>query len=173
MKTETDRRESDAGISIREYQESDREALVSFMEGLWDHSSSLDEYRRMIRKPEYGEIFTQEILEDVVKNEGIVYIATDGEKAIGFVACVFLRQSEKDKLRAVPLTDGRVSKLYVIPEYRDMKIGRDLMLKAEDFFRQAGCDLVRVEVFVPNAGAHRFYERLDYKDRVVDMVKKL
>lgn len=48
-----------------------------------------------------------------------------------------------------------------------------LMEKVEDYFRQAGCDINRVEVFVPNEDAHSFYKELNYHDRDIDMFKLL
>jgi hypothetical protein len=47
------------------------------------------------------------------------------------------------------------------------------MEKLENYFRVKGCDIVRVECFVPNVGAYAFYTKLQYHDRMIDMVKRL
>jgi ribosomal protein S18 acetylase RimI-like enzyme len=45
------------------------------------------------------------------------------------------------------------------------------MHAAEQYLMQHGCDVLRVEVFVPNQGAHAFYRKLGYQDMDIDMVK--
>ena len=47
------------------------------------------------------------------------------------------------------------------------------MSKMENYMRKKKCEIIRVEVFEPNKAAHNFYEKLDYKDRVIDMIKLL
>ena len=57
--------------------------------------------------------------------------------------------------------------------YRGLRLGKKLMRQMENYFKKNKCDAIRVEVFAPNKNAHNFYERLDYLDRVIDMVKLL
>jgi hypothetical protein len=43
----------------------------------------------------------------------------------------------------------------------------------EEYFRANQCDIIRVEVFVPNVLAHGFYSGLKYEDRSFDMIKRI
>jgi hypothetical protein len=36
---------------------------------------------------------------------------------------------------------------------------------------EQGCTGLRVEVFVPNHGAHRLYQKLSYRDMDIDLTK--
>jgi ribosomal protein S18 acetylase RimI-like enzyme len=48
-----------------------------------------------------------------------------------------------------------------------------LMEKVEEYFRQEGCENSRVEVFEPNVGARQLYQKLGYRDRMIELIKKL
>lgn len=158
---------------VREYQPQDRSFIIECMENLWDYLSDLDDLKRMTRKPEYGEVFTQKLLKEVTSREGIIYIASEKEKNIAFIAGTILKQTEEERLAAIPHTDGRVNKLFIKEKYRKKGVGKLLMEKMEEYFKSKDCDLARVEVFDPNVDAHAFYEKLGYRNRVIDMVKRI
>ncbi len=161
-------------LGIRPYQDSDLLKITQFMGSLYDYYVPLDTLARIKRQPGYDEVYTKDLLKKVNDTKGVIYIAQDGRRIIGFAACILIKPSEKSNLASVqPLTDGRVDKLFVDESYRGQGVGKALMKAAEDLFVQAECDLARVEVFVPNVEAHRFYEELGYRDRLVDMVKRL
>jgi ribosomal protein S18 acetylase RimI-like enzyme len=47
------------------------------------------------------------------------------------------------------------------------------MEHVESYFRAQGCDVVKVEVFAPNAPARSLYEKSGYVWRDIDTIKKL
>ncbi len=161
-------------LKVRKYQKADFPRIKKYMEQLYDFTSSLDDLGRMKRQSGYGGVFTNDLLIKVKETGGVIYVATNVENVVGFVACTLIRPSEKGNLASIrPIKDGRVDKLFVEEDYRDQGVGTELMKTAEDFFKKSGCDLARVEVFIPNTNAHRLYGKLSYEDRVVDMVKRL
>lgn len=49
----------------------------------------------------------------------------------------------------------------------------DAHAKNEAVFQEKGCSISRVEVFEPNVNAHGLYHKLEYRDRIIDMIKEL
>jgi len=98
-------------IELRRFQASDRVHIVRCLEGLQDYLVAIDEMKFTRRMPEYGEYFTRRLLENVNGNNGVIYVAENGDKSI--------------------------------------------------------------EVLEPSVRAHRFYQRLGYQDRIIDVLKKL
>ena len=41
----------------------------------------------------------------------------------------------------------------------------------ENYFKKNKCDIVRIEVFVSNKKAHGFYQKMNYNNRIIDMIK--
>ena len=92
---------------------------------------------------------------------------------MGCIAGNIEQQSKDNLLECIPTKSGRILELFVSDSYRGLELGKKLMQKMEDYFQKNKCDVVRIEVFVPNKNTHHFYQNLDYSDRVVDMIKKL
>ncbi len=59
----------------------------------------------------------------------------------------------------VAVEDDLIGQLWVAPERRSEGIGAVLLAAAEALIRERGHTRLRVEVFEPNIGAIRFYER--------------
>lgn len=58
--------------------------------------------------------------------------------------------------------EGAIQNLGVHPNYRDIGVGRALLLAALDGFTQVGCRYVHLEVTVQNTAAVRLYERFGF-----------
>ncbi len=58
--------------------------------------------------------------------------------------------------------EGAIQNLGVHPGYRDIGVGRALLLAALDGFIQVGCRYVHLEVTVQNTAAVRLYERFGF-----------
>lgn len=52
-------------INITKYSPSDKSSIVKCMEKLQDYLVAFDQMKRTRRMPEYGECFTQKLLEEV------------------------------------------------------------------------------------------------------------
>ena len=142
---------------VRQYQKEDKIQLIGLMETLQDFLVDIDPLHRLRRLPDYGEIYTKSLLTKIRKARGIIYLAIEGQEVVG----------------EYPSNTGRILELVVQEKYRGQDIGLKLMEKMENYFRINGCDVVRVECFVPNTGAHVFYTKLHYHNRMIDMVKRL
>jgi len=160
-------------VTIREFKSSDELFIVKSTEELQDYLVIVDQMKFTRIMPEYGESSAKKLLEDVSRNNGIVYVAEDQGQNVGFVAGIIYEWSPEILLECIPLKSGRILELFVESKHRRQNIGTVLMERMEEYFRQNGCDVSRVEVFQPNTEAHNFYENLGYQDRMIDMIKKL
>ena len=52
-------------ITIREYQDSDKDILQEMVEKLMDHVVSKDPIKRIRRMPQYGNVFANNLLETI------------------------------------------------------------------------------------------------------------
>lgn len=160
-------------IQIREYTEKDQADLIRCMEGLQDYLIDIDPLSRIIRPPEYGESYTTSLLDKVKENEGIIYVAESDIRIVGCVVGILEKLSLSDSIGVIPSKSARVIELYVDSKCRGQGIGLSLMNKMESYFKAHDCDVVRIEVFAPNVGAHNFYKSNGYVDRDITLFKKI
>jgi putative acetyltransferase len=60
---------------------------------------------------------------------------------------------------------AELKRMFVLPEYRGMKIGRRILEQLESLISQSGLTLVRLETGVKQFEAHHLYERFGYHPR--------
>jgi ribosomal protein S18 acetylase RimI-like enzyme len=160
-------------VAIREYFGSDRASFVRLMEELQDYLVSIDDLKRMRRMPEYGESYTERTLQNVAKNNGIIYVAETKGRIVGLVVGTIPEQTKEELLELIPYKRGVVLELIVENGYRKKGIGTLLMEKMEGYFKQNGCSASGVDVFPPNKNAYHLYRKLGYLERNIWMTKKL
>jgi ribosomal protein S18 acetylase RimI-like enzyme len=160
-------------VSITEYTFEDKPQLAELTEILQDYLVDIDPLGRLWRSPGSGEVNTEALMKRIKRQHGAVYLAWSEQSAVGFIAGVIEDQTSDDLLSEIPSRSGRILELVIREEYRRCGIGTKLIKQMEDFFKENGCDIVRVEVFVPNTSARAFYKYEQYHDRVIDMVKPL
>ena len=160
-------------VEIREYCSSDRALLVRLMEELQDYIVSIDDLKRTRRMPEYGESYTERTLNNVVKNNGMIYVAEIGGQVVGMVVGTIHEQTKEELLELTPYKGGVVLELIVTNGYREKGIGTLLMEQMQSYFKKKGCSVSSVDVFPPNKNAYRLYNKLGYRDRNIWMTKNL
>jgi ribosomal protein S18 acetylase RimI-like enzyme len=160
-------------VAIRKYRGSDRTAFVGLMEELQDYLVSIDELKRIRRMPEYGESYTQRTLQNVAKNNGVIYVAETKGQIVGLVVGIIHEQTKEELLEHVPFKRGVVLELVVKDAYRKSGVGTLLMREMEAYFKHKGCSVAGVDVFSCNKNAYRLYWKLGYRDRDIWMTKKL
>jgi GNAT superfamily N-acetyltransferase len=160
-------------VTIREYCGSDRTALVRLLEELQDYLVSIDDLKRERRMPEYGESYTERTLQNVAKNNGIIYVAENRGRIVGLVVGIMPEQTKEELLEHIPFKRGVVLELIVDERYREKGVGTMLMEKMEDYFKRNGCSVSGIGVFFPNKDAYHLYSKLGYRERDIWMTKKL
>ena len=147
--------------------------LIGFINDLQDYLIKLDPLKRLRRLPEYGEVYTNNLLKKIEKGDGIIYVAKIEGAPVGIIAGILDNWNKDDELEFTPSKPARVLELIVSEESRGKGIGASLMGIIEEHFKNKGCDIIRVEVFEPNKNTHAFYQKCGYEDRMIDLVKSL
>lgn len=90
------------------------------------------------------------------------YVAKVEDVIVGYVMCRVEKDFTFDPYPRFKRV-GHIVSIGVLPEYRNMGIGRELMNKALKALREIyGVEHVYLEVRVSNEGAIRFYKRLGF-----------
>ncbi|TSC83559.1 MAG: GNAT family acetyltransferase [Microgenomates group bacterium Gr01-1014_16] len=161
-------------ITVREYLDSEKTLVQSFIEKLQDYVVATDPIKRIRNLPGLSELGLNNVLEKLDKNKGKIYFAQDEGKVVGYIfGFVCDKQSEEKLLEVVPSQVGQIEDVYVEEEYRGKGVGKMLMEKMEDYLKDQGCDSIWLEVFAPNFDAHAAYLKMGYVDREVGMLKRL
>lgn len=160
-------------MTIREYTTQDIEPMAAAQYRFQSYLAELDDLGRLQCNPGYGEAYTEDLLKKIKERGGQIFVAEEAGKMVGFVAGVLDTQTDLDKLGHAPLKEGRILDLFVEDEYRGSGVGKKLMTKMEQYFRDEKCGAVTLAVFGPNKKAKEFYEKLGYADRDYDLQKPL
>jgi GNAT superfamily N-acetyltransferase len=96
----------------------------------------------------------------------VVVVALDGREAVGFVA---------GRVRSLPPyfgagQVGAIGEVYVREHHRGGGLGRRLVERAVEWYRENGLSRVELQVVAGNPEAVRFYERIGWTQELVQMV---
>ena len=160
-------------IVIREYNSLDRQNLISLMEVFNKYVQSIDKKYRTVYPDSSSEYFTDKMIALAQVKGGIIYLASNQNKIIGFIGGYIGEQDEDEKMETIPAKPGVIEELFVSEEYRGQKIGKMLLEKMEVYLRNKGCDTVSLAVFAPNSLARNFYKHAGYDERIVYLLKEL
>jgi len=166
------------GVTVREYRQSDRDALIRCVIGLQYYLAQLDPLGRMRTAEEFDAItYVDATLEKVRTGNGLLLLAEEPSDG-SIVGCIVGTINDPDPCEALecrPLAalEGKILELFVAPDARGKHVGSALIERMEDFFRSRGCSAVWVECFAPNSVAHAFYGARGYADRSHWMLKTL
>lgn len=156
---------------IRAFQRTNRAEVEALMDAFGDELATMDPRRRIVRRDGFGAFFVKEMEREAAENQGVVFVAVHDERVIGFAGGGIRLPDAGDELSVLPYRNGRITELYVIPEFRGRGVGAALVEAMERHLRSIGCGAVHIEVFAPNSGARDFYARLHYEERDVDLFK--
>lgn len=160
-------------ITIRPYNQTDKDAVILCLENLSDYLSPLDPFKKIRRLPPWGKKYMNWLLDRVKKQDGAIFVAQDDDQVIGMIAVVVVKMTKLDQLSFAAAHMGRVLEIFVHDSYRHHGVRKLLMKYAENHLREKQCEFVRIEVFEPNTDAHSFYKSLGYTDRLRDMIKQI
>jgi len=161
-------------INYLEYHDNDREKLLELIEKLQDYIVSLDTFDRVIRRNDFGQYYTDKILNQIKDNGGKIFLAKDSIKVIGVVIAVIVPRSKEDDLQIKFHKYGEIEKLLVLESYRSLGIGECLFGMAEKYLtKEEKCDFIEVVVFGDNKKALTMYQRNGYKEKEFVLLKKV
>ncbi len=157
--------------TFRTYRDGDAGQLSMLFDQFQDELLELDPLHRLQRHTGYGVATLAETLADISQHEGVWYMVSDNDQIIAFAVGTIQRPTHQEALSLIPSSRGRVTELYVHPSYRRQGIATRLVHAVERYCVEHDCDVVRIEVFVPNQPAREFYAKLGYIERDIDLIK--
>lgn len=160
----------DRAVSLRGFDNRrDREALVRLVAALQDFERGLEPAlppgERIARR------YVEAMLQRCIAYQGRVLVAEHEASVIGFV-CVLARipETAPDEYSR---PHAAVGELFVEAEWRGTGVGRRLLRAAEAHALERGADRMRVQVLAGNGDARRLYASVGFRDRLVELEKRL
>lgn len=157
---------------IIEYDKKYDEQIKNLLVELQEHIVCLDIEKYNILGEDYGNLYFKQVMEEVERFEGKIYLYEENSKILGFVEGIINNEENETFELKVPKR-GRVSELVVAKEARGKGIGDKLLNKMEQHFLENGCKDVLLAVFAYNDGAERFYKNHGYHSRMITMTKTI
>ena len=153
----------------KKYSEDVKDLLVELQE----YIVSIDNWHLNIMTPQYRKLYFEKTMKACGKNQGVMFLAKDGDKIIGMI-CGHLSVYDKyDRADYKCLKSGIIEELIVSKNARASGIGMALMEKIENYFKELDCEYCHVAVFEPNMPARKFYAKNGYTERLINLSKKL
>jgi diamine N-acetyltransferase len=160
-------------IIIRKFESKDTVQIADLMETFDRYIQSLDETKRTIYQEGSAQYFTNKMINLTQEKQGVIYVACNGNKIIGFISGHKENQDDDEQMETIPANPGIVEELFVSKEYRGQRIGKNLLEKMENYLKTQGCDIVKLSVFAPNISSRKFYKYFGYEERIVSLLKKI
>lgn len=160
----------DQNLTIRPFRGSDEAQIIAIVRELQDHE--LQFYDRLKPSEEIGPWYVDWIREDNARNNGHFLVADLNGIAVGYATLNPSLNSEESR-EEVFYEYAHVGDLAVLKSHRNSGIGHLLLIECERLARQAGRKWLRLGVHAGNAGARRFYERFQLKERFLTLEKLL
>lgn len=158
---------------IIEYDSKYDEQIKDLLVELQNYLVDIDNWHTQILKPEYRENMFKLDMEKVRKQNGKIYLYIEDNVAIGIIIGIIEEKDEIDKLTNDCAKTGSILELVVKNDIRGNGIGKLLLGKIEQFFKDVDCKRINIEVFGPNKKGLNFYEKNGYVTRDIIVSKKI
>jgi len=114
--------------------------------------------------------YLQHIIQIQESGNGVIVLAEQGKKLIGFVCLLGPGGTAADKKSEDAY--AYMSDLFVIPECRGKGVGSLLTKTVEEQARAMGADYVALRIAADNTGSLSFYVKKKYQEKYVVMSKR-
>ena len=159
-------------MKIIEYNKKYSEGVKDLLAELQEYIVSIDKDGYNIITEGYREIQFKTIMKELDDFEGKMFLAVEGEKAIGLIVGL-INNEEQDLYNFKAPKRGRISELIVSSNSRTKGIGNELMNKMESYFKSVGCRAILIDVFSYNERAKKFYYKNGYNMRDLELIKRI
>ncbi|MEX2028842.1 MAG: GNAT family N-acetyltransferase [Candidatus Curtissbacteria bacterium] len=158
---------------VREYKPSDKKAVLNLMKEFANFFVPINKFSKRSISPRTAQYFTEKLIRAVRKKNGKIFVVDFDDQLVGFIGFYFKKQPFEETFESIPMKIGYISELFVSTKYRRKNIGKLLLKKAEDFFKNNDCTHARLEVFGSNIKAREFYIKNGYTDWNIEVIKAL
>lgn len=157
------------GMTIREYQPSDKSSVESCFIELQSYECNIS----ADRKPgtEISDKYVKYLLEECAKNQGKLFVADVDGEVIGFI-CGWVEDAGQEIIRQ-PERQLYVSDFVVTNQHQHQGIGKQLLEKMEEYGKEIGVTSIILEVLEKNEVARQAYEKYGFDGYQRILVKKL
>ena len=154
---------------IVEYDSKFDEQIKDLLVELQNYLIDIDNWHTQIMLPEYREKYFKIDIDKVKNQDGKIYLEVENNTVNGLIMGVVEEKDDIDKLTNDCAKTGSVIELIVKNNIRGNGIGKNLLKKLEEYFKNINCKRINIEVFGPNKKGLNFYEKNDYvvRDYVV------
>ena len=160
-------------MKIIEYEERYLEDIKDLLVELEEYIVSIDKDELDHVHPEYRDKMAVLDLEEVNDNEGKCYLAVEEDKVVGLIMGIIPPYDEFDYLDYKCPKIGEITELIVTNKIRSNGVGQLLINKMEEYFKNLGCEYIKVDVFAYNDIGINFYNKKGYHSRMEIMIKKV
>ena len=164
-------------IEIREYKQNDYDQLAVLTLYFQRYLVEIDRFkqRKYFEDQGQAEKYLDQSIKDVEEREGAIFLATLDDKIVGFVQGIVNRHENATMyhLSFKPETDGWIGELFVDPESRGQKVATKLIEAISQYFRSKNCHRIHLYVAADNHLARQVYEKLEFKEKEIELTKKL
>ena len=158
-------------MKIIEYEEIYQEEVKELLEELQEYMISVDKEGYSTITKDYKEKYFEKIIKEVNAYQGKIFLAID-KKEVGLIIGLINNEDISSYDVKAPKL-GRVTELIVTKEYRNKKVGKQLLKKIEEYFKEVGCKGVLLNIFSNNKVAKIFYEKEGYSKRTSELIKQI
>lgn len=159
-------------MEIIEYSSKYDEEVKELLVELQEYIVKIDREKYNILTDEFKEKYFEKTIDEVKKYEGQIFLAMEEDKIIGLIVGLINNEEMEDYDFCAPKR-GRVTELIVSNKYRASGVGKQLLNKMENHFKEVGCKGVLLDVFAYNKNAQSFYYCNGYFDRTIELMKIL
>lgn len=156
---------------IIEYEEKYLEDVKDLLVELEEYILSIDEDHLDQLHPDFRDKQAEIDLKKIKDNNGKCYLYVEDGKAIGLIMGILREYDEYDYIDYTCPKAGVITELIINKSIRGKGIGKALIEKLENYFKEQECEYVFIDVFAYNHHAIDFYDREGYHNRMHTVVK--
>lgn len=152
-------------IRVRRAKLEDVEVIDNFQNGIGEHERELDSNIKPEGKIRY---YTLEDIKDLISSEEAIIFIVENENGpigcgSGSIQKIHADWSRYDK-------KGNIGMMYVEEKYRSQGIGKIILEKLLDWFKEKGIKDIRLQVYENNDIAVNAYKKAGFKKYISEMI---